>query len=76
MDHHIKPLPSIDSVWKHRTGNLYRVTAITNLESVKDDFPVTVVYKGMDGSLWSKPAKDWHMKMTEVCGGIDIKVRE
>lgn len=56
-----------DSVWKHNNGNIYTVIEITNLDS-KDliKYPITVVYKGENGKIWTRPLTDWHRSFTKV----------
>jgi len=56
-----------DSVWKHNNGNIYTVIEITNLDS-KDliKYPITVVYKGENGKIWSRPLIRWHGSFTKV----------
>lgn len=56
-----------DSVWKHNNGNIYTVIEITNLDS-KDliKYPITVVYKGENGKIWSRPLIRWHGSFTKI----------
>lgn len=58
-------IPEIGSQWRHRNGNVYTVESITNGETERPgQYPVTVVYRGGNGKLWSRPAHDWHRSMT------------
>jgi hypothetical protein len=55
------------SLWKHRNGNIYRVLLITNMQSTKEEYPVTVVYEGyVNREIWSRPLSTWHSSMTQV----------
>ena len=59
--------PEIHSRWQHTNGNTYRVTAITNAHAtIQQKYPVTVVYEGKNGNVWSRPFSDWHRSMTEI----------
>ena len=58
-------LPEIGSRWRHRNGNLYEVESITNISTERPEkYPVTVVYRGENGKLWSRAAADWGRSMT------------
>ena len=59
--------PAIGSVWKHHSGRLYTVKMYTNLDTTRPEkYPVTIVYEGANGKLWSRPLSDWHRSMTEA----------
>jgi len=46
--------------WLHKsTGNLYEVITVANLNSTKPDFVATVVYRGRDGAVWSRPVSEF-----------------
>lgn len=46
--------------WLHKsTGNLYEVVTVANLNSTKPDFVATVVYRGRDGAVWSRPVSEF-----------------
>lgn len=61
----MQEVPEINSVWIHTSGTEpYIVLLITNLDATKDDYPVTVVYQGTDGKVWSRKLSDWHRSMT------------
>jgi hypothetical protein len=63
----IKLLPVVNSLWRHKNGNLYKVAAVTNTSAVKEGYPITVVYFNVDNDTWwSRPATDWHRSMTLV----------
>lgn len=48
------------STWRHkRTGNLYTVVTVANLEATRvKAYPVTVVYE-RDGVVWARTLLDW-----------------
>lgn len=57
-------IPAVNSLWRHRNGILYRVTAVTNLPD-KPEYPTTVIYVNEEtGSLWSRRADDWARSFT------------
>lgn len=57
--------PKINSEWTHRNGNSYRVLMIANEGSEKEDYPVTVIYQGLqNGKIWSRPLSDWYRSMS------------
>lgn len=64
----------INSRWKHSSGRIYSVITLTNLESTREDYPVTVVYQGESGTIWSRPYSDWHRSMTELLDESVVKV--
>ena len=61
-------IPPVGSLWRHRNGQRYNVTAITNLESRDlDRYPITVVYRNVNNeTVWSRPVNDWHRSMTRT----------
>lgn len=63
-----EPDVTVGSVWEHRNGNRYQVIQVANncFAHFSQHYPVTVVYKGMDGKVWSRPLSDWHQSMTLV----------
>lgn len=59
--------PKIGSKWKHSNGCYYKVVFLTNEETKQSKkYPVTVVYKGENGKLWSRPLNDWYRSMTTI----------
>lgn len=58
-------VPTPGSPWTHRkSGTSYKVLMLTNEDAERtDDFPVTVVYQGADGKVWSRPLAEWHGAM-------------
>lgn len=60
------PLPTPDSFWVHKDGAIYQVIQLANVDSTQPDrYPVTVVYRGEDGKVWSRPASDWYRSMRQ-----------
>jgi hypothetical protein len=65
--------PAPGSSWQHTNGNRYTVLAISNGDSTRpDEYPVTVVYQGADGKLWSRPLSRWHASMHPVAHDAGI----
>lgn len=63
----IEQIPTKGSLWLHeKSANKYRVITITNLHATDKRYPVTVVYKGHDGKLWSRPLSEWSNSMILV----------
>lgn len=58
--------PSIGSTWRHRNGALYVVRLFTNEFSERAEYPMTVVYEGAGGRMWSRPLSDWHRSFTAM----------
>ena len=57
--------PGVGSPWIHTNGNRYTVLMLTNEHTEHPDrYPVTVVYKGENGRIWSKSLADWYQSMT------------
>lgn len=57
--------PTPGSRWTHRNGAPYTVLMIANADTQDEArYPVTVVYQGDNGKVWSRPASDWHRSMT------------
>ena len=54
-------VPEIDSLWRHKNGDFYRVILIANKDSKRiDEYPVTVVYKRLcDETIWCRPFYRW-----------------
>jgi len=48
-------IPKPKSKWQHHNGCKYEVIAVANLDSEREEYPITVVYKGVNGEIWSKP---------------------
>lgn len=52
--------------WRHRNGIVYEVLLVANLASTRPEYPVTVVYQGQNGNIWSRPLSDWHRSFVLV----------
>lgn len=50
--------------WIHQNGNSYEVVMIANADSDRPEYPATVVYRGEDWKVWSKPLDDFMAKMS------------
>lgn len=59
-------VPAKDEVWRHYNGILYVVEALANEYTTRDEYPATVVYRGPNRRVWSRPLSDWHRSMTYV----------
>lgn len=57
----------VGSEWVHTNGNIYKVVTIANKDTeYPDKYPVTIVYSGQNGKIWSCPLSDWHRSMEET----------
>ncbi len=65
---YIRPIvPVVGSKWRHSNGAEYEVVTIANADSVNlADYPVTIVYRGSNGKVWSRPINEWHRSMTLI----------
>jgi hypothetical protein len=59
-------IPEINSKWRHQNGCEYIVIVNANTESKREEYPVTVVYKGVNGKIWCKPLDNFLSKMTAI----------
>lgn len=62
----LPPFPELRSTWRHKNGNLYRVEALTNVESDRQtEYPTTIVYSNVENGKWySRAFTRWHSSMT------------
>lgn len=71
------PKPAAGQVWRHHSGVLYTIITITNeyesedidsltakASGTEEKYPVTVVYQGDDGRIWSKSPARFLASMT------------
>lgn len=58
-------IPKIKSKWIHTNGIKYKVVAIAN-ETNTEKYPLTIIYKGKNGKVWSRPLSDWYRSFTEI----------
>lgn len=57
--------PEPGTCWRHYNGHTYVVMHIAN--TLDDErYPLTVVYQGANGLVWTRRADDWHRSMTEI----------
>lgn len=60
-------IPKLNSSWQHKNGNLYEIICVSNLDaSNQEEYPITIVYKGHDNRIWSRPLSRWYASFTEV----------
>jgi hypothetical protein len=70
-------LPRPTSKWHHSNGAVYVVLCIANeFTEQPDRYPQTVVYMGLNGRVWSRPATDWHRSMTLLRDAADAPVEQ
>ena len=50
----------------NKSGKIYTLFMITNIESDREDFPETYVYFDEDKNWWSRPATEFLKKNTRV----------
>lgn len=53
----------------HKRESVYEVIAVTNLDTSKERqerHPICVVYKGVDGKVWSRTLSEWEGKFNKV----------
>lgn len=68
-------LPSPASIWQHTSGRRYTVLCVANMFTDRpEQYPVTIVYQGDNGRIWSRPAIDWARSMHPVSDGAEAKV--
>jgi hypothetical protein len=59
--------PPVESHWIHTNGEEYEVICYTNTATtLPEKYPITVIYSGRNGKIWSRPLADWHRSMTPV----------
>lgn len=52
--------------YKHHTGTIYHVVAITNEQATKPDWTVDVVYYDDEGRWWSRPLSDFQESCEKI----------
>lgn len=60
------PKPTPAKCTHIKTGDVYEVLHITNLHAEKDGWDITVVYRGSDGKVWSRPIIEFTNKFRRV----------
>jgi hypothetical protein len=59
--------PKPNETWTHYNGNVYTVMFLTNTSGKPNsNYPVTVVYKGNNGNVWSRPIRDWNRSFNKI----------
>lgn len=59
--------PEINSLWQHYNGVKYEVIHLANLDTTDEEkYPITVVYQGINGKVWTRPLKDWHRSFKQI----------
>jgi NTP pyrophosphatase (non-canonical NTP hydrolase) len=61
----VVPAIGVGAKWRHTSGRIYTVLMLTNLPD-EERYPLTVVYQGENGKMWSRRADDWYRSMTLV----------
>lgn len=56
-------IPAIGEQFRHHSGRVYFVIAVANKESTNPDYPLTIVYQGYNGNIWSKDIKRFNETM-------------
>jgi len=61
-------LPELGSQWEHHSGRIYTVLGTANIKQTDHlaKYPVTVVYVGKNGNLWTKLIDNFLKTMTEI----------
>lgn len=61
----MKTWPTLQSLWQHRNGNVYRVLMFTNVETDRQrEYPTTIVYQNIkSGNRYSRRLIDWDRSM-------------
>lgn len=59
-------VPNVGEVYQHINGNIYIVTAIANENSLRPEYPPSVVYKGENDLTWCKPLVNFLRKMKRI----------
>jgi hypothetical protein len=53
-----------NKVYQHKSGKLYTLLAVSNLEATKDGWGQQAVYIDEQYTVWTRPAKEFEEKMT------------
>lgn len=57
-------VPQLGDVYAHkRTGSLYKVVLIANLNSTREGYPVTINYTDVQGNIWAKSIDKFNNSM-------------
>ncbi len=75
-------LPNPESVWRHYKGNMYEVIGIANGNCDRSnptqsaEHPLLIIYRGTDGSIWTRPPERWFDKMSLISDPRAVKKRK
>lgn len=60
--------PKVGSAWvsKSNLNGPYTVECVTNLSHSSESHPPQVVYRGLNGNVWSRPLSSWYEKMESI----------
>ncbi len=50
----------------NETGDVYTLLFYTNVEADRGEWEPQAVYVGTDGRVWSRPARTFHARFTEI----------
>lgn len=57
-------VPQAGEIYAHmRTGNLYKVVLVANLNSTREGYPVLVNYTDIQGNVWAKELAKFNKSM-------------
>lgn len=56
-------------VVRHHSGNVYTILDVTNTAAPSEKFPITVVYMGANGNVWSRSLSDFSKKFEVLYDG-------
>lgn len=59
-------IPKVGEVFQHINGNIYTVLAIANENSIRPEYPPSVVYKGPNDKVWVKSMDNFMYKMNRI----------
>jgi len=60
-------------VIRHHSGRVYSVLHVANVHGTDAArFPVTIVYRGANGFVWSRPASEFEGKFTVLFDGTNL----
>lgn len=59
-------------VCRHHSGRVYTIIAIANEAHPSEKFPISVVYQGANGEIWTRPLAQFVEKFTVLFDGSQI----
>lgn len=67
-------LPTKGMVCRHHSGRVYTVLDLSNTYATVPDarFPVTVIYLGANGNVWSRPLIEFVQKFDVLYDGNNL----